>query len=176
MDLEKETGRKVYPILQFRFHDEMLALRKYVEEHPGEHFNIQLNYHTPRGNWYFYSWKGDEAKSGGITSNIGVHFFDLFTWLFGDCLEIMLDQAEKDEAVGRLKFHNAVVDWKLSIRMSEPEIRISRQMLCNGREINLNAGGVDLHLENYKAILGGDSIGLADIRELTRILYEVRKK
>ena len=100
-EIEKETGKKIYTILQLRLHPAIQQLKKEIEAAPREkHFNVELKYITSRGNWYLHSWKGDESKSGGVATNIGVHFFDMLLWIFGKVKESKVDVMDHDHAGG----------------------------------------------------------------------------
>ena len=116
VDFEKETGGKVYNILQLRYHPSIIALREKIKNGPPDKvYDIDMSYITSRGNWYHYSWKGDEEKSGGIATNIGVHFFDMLSWIFGPVKENIVQVLKKDKAAGYLELEKARVRWFLSL-------------------------------------------------------------
>jgi UDP-N-acetyl-2-amino-2-deoxyglucuronate dehydrogenase len=169
--IEQETGKKVYNILQLRLHPSIIALKEKVEkelqEDPNRVYDIDLTYLTSRGKWYFISWKGDEAKSGGIASNIGVHFFDMLCWIFGDVEENMVHIKESDANAGYLKLKNANVRWFLSVNYDyiPNEIKLLgqrtyRSITVNGDEIEFSGGFTDLHTRSYEEILKGNGFGL----------------
>ena len=116
VDIEKEHGKKVNTILQLRLHPSIIALKKKIENGPKDKiYDVDLTYLTSRGNWYYTSWKGDESKSGGIASNIGIHFFDMLSWVFGDLKTNLVHLHTHDRAAGYLEFEKARVRWFLSI-------------------------------------------------------------
>jgi UDP-N-acetyl-2-amino-2-deoxyglucuronate dehydrogenase len=169
--IEQETGKKVYNILQLRLHPSIIALKEKVEkelqEDPNRVYDIDLTYLTSRGKWYFISWKGDEAKSGGIASNIGVHFFDMLCWIFGDVEENMVHIKESDANAGYLKLKNANVRWFLSVNYDyiPNEIKLLgqrtyRSITVDGDEIEFSGGFTDLHTRSYEEILKGNGFGL----------------
>ena len=115
-ELEKETGKRVYTILQLRLHPAIQTLKKEIDSAPkGKQFNVTLRYITSRGHWYLHSWKGDESKSGGVATNIGVHFFDMLLWIFGKATKNIIEEMEDDHASGTLQLEKANVKWYLSI-------------------------------------------------------------
>jgi len=169
--IEQETGKNVYNILQLRLHPSIIALKekitKELQEDPNRVYDIDLTYLTSRGKWYFISWKGDEAKSGGIASNIGVHFFDMLCWIFGDVEENIVHIKESDANAGYLKLKNANVRWFLSVNYDyiPNEIKLLgqrtyRSITVNGDEIEFSGGFTDLHTRSYEEILKGNGFGL----------------
>ena len=158
--LEKESGKKIYTILQLRLHDSIMALRekilKELKESPDKVYEIDLTYLTSRGKWYFESWKGDEAKSGGIASNIGVHFFDMLSWIFGDLKENIVHIKKPDTNAGYMRLKNANVRWFLSVNYDyiPEEIRQTgkrtfRSIVVDGEEFEFSDGFTDLHTRSY---------------------------
>jgi UDP-N-acetyl-2-amino-2-deoxyglucuronate dehydrogenase len=169
--LEKETGKKVYNILQLRLHPSIIALKekvaKELKENPNKVYDIDLTYLTSRGKWYFVSWKGDESKSGGIASNIGVHFYDMLSWIFGEVQENIVHLKEPDANAGSFKLKNANVRWFLSVNIDYlPEeiksrgLTTYRSITVDGKEIEFSGGFTDLHTRSYEEILKGNGFGL----------------
>ena len=169
--IEQETGKKVYNILQLRLHPSIIALKekvaKELEKNPNKVYDIDLTYLTSRGKWYFVSWKGDEAKSGGIASNIGVHFYDMLCWIFGDVQENIVHLKTADTNAGSFKLKNANVRWFLSVNYEYiPEdvkkrgLSTFRSITVDGEEIEFSGGFTDLHTRSYEEILAGDGFGL----------------
>src|SRR5882762_7774575 len=129
-EIEKETGKRVYTILQLRLHPVIQQLKKEIDlAAKDKHFNVNLTYITSRGGWYHHSWKGDESKSGGIATNIGIHFFDMLIWIFGGVKENILEKITDDRASGRLKLERANVKWFLSIDAED----LPQQAVRNGK-------------------------------------------
>lgn len=182
IDLENETGKKVYTILQLRLHPAVVALKKQVEESPsGTIFEVDLTYITSRGLWYFTSWKGDVTKSGGIATNIGVHFFDMLSWIFGDLEENQLHIQTHDRAAGFLKLKKANVKWFLSINentlpatIREKGAKTYRAILIDGKEFEFSEGFTDLHTISYQNILNGNGFGIKDAYNSIKIVQELR--
>jgi len=169
--IEKETGKKVYNILQLRLHPAIIALKEKVsrelEKDPNKVYDIDLTYLTSRGKWYFVSWKGDESKSGGIASNIGVHFFDMLSWIFGDVLENTVHLKIPDTNAGLFKLKHANVRWFLSVNLNHIPDDVKarggttyRSIMVNGEEIEFSGGFTDLHTRSYEEIIKGNGFGL----------------
>lgn len=169
--IEKETGKKIYNILQLRLHPTLIALKEKItaelKNNPTKVYDIDLTYLTSRGKWYFVSWKGDEAKSGGIASNIGVHFFDMLCWIFGDVEENTVHLKMADTNAGYLQLKNANVRWFLSVNHAYlPDAVINkglstyRSITVNGEELEFSGGFTDLHTKSYEEILKGNGFGL----------------
>ena len=140
-----------------------------------------MTYITSRGNWYDISWKGDESKSGGIATNIGVHFYDMLSWIFGAVTTNLVHVREKDKAAGYLEFEKARVRWFLSIdenslpkEVQEKEQRTYRSITVNDEELEFSSGFTELHTESYKEILKGNGFGLADARQSIEIVHAIR--
>ena len=179
---EKETGRKVYNILQLRLHPSILALKKRIEEGPADKiYDIDLSYITSRGNWYHFSWKGDEHKSGGIATNIGVHFFDMLTWIFGGVKTNTVQILKNDKAAGYLELEKARVRWFMSIDYNDvPQVykekgqRTFRSITVDGDEVEFSGGFTDLHTQTYQSILQGNGFGLEDARTSIETVYSIR--
>ncbi|MFZ4547940.1 MAG: Gfo/Idh/MocA family protein [Bacteroidales bacterium] len=183
-DLEIETGKKVFAILQLRLHPAIIALRtKILQGPPGKIYNVNLNYITSRGKWYHISWKGNIARSGGIASNIGIHFFDMLTWIFGDVKENIVKTHTDDQASGFLKLENANVDWSLSINSDQLPLNIKekgsrtfRSISVDGEEVEFSEGFTDLHTISYRNILEGNGFGIEEARKSIEIVSEIRKQ
>jgi UDP-N-acetyl-2-amino-2-deoxyglucuronate dehydrogenase len=184
--IEAETGQKVYNILQLRLHPSIIALKQRVEtelkKDPNKVYEIDLTYLTSRGKWYFVSWKGDESKSGGIASNIGVHFFDMLTWIFGDVKANRVNLKTPFANAGTFKLENANVRWFLSVNYDyiPDEIkaqgqRTYRSITVDGAEIEFSGGFTDLHTRSYEHILSGEGFGLDEAYGSIRTVSEIRK-
>ncbi len=181
-EIEKETGKRVYNILQLRLHPSIVALKKRIAEGPKDKiYDIDLTYLTSRGKWYFTSWKGDKSKSGGIATNIGVHFYDMLTWVFGPVKENIVHINEEDRASGFLQLQQARVRWFLSINYDYiPEDikatgkRTYRSLTMNGEEIEFSDGFTELHTNSYKGILNGEGFGLREAYPSIQIVHDIR--
>ena len=175
--MEKESNRRVYTMLQLRLHPAITAIReKLSRDKSGKQYKVELRYITARGNWYQNSWKGDVNKSGGITSNIGVHFFDLLLWLFGDVKKSVVHQHDNITASGDLLLEKAEVKWFVSIdkkQLTGTEGRSYRFLKIDNEEIDLGTTE-DLHTTFYKKILSGDSFPLSEAKKLTELLHQLR--
>lgn len=182
MDIEKETGKKAYTILQLRLHPSIIALReKVLNSSRDKRFKVSLKYMTSRGKWYHHSWKGDISKSGGIATNIGVHFFDMLTWIFGDIIENKVDIHNEDTASGFLKLEKADVDWFLSIDYNQipDDIKLQgkrtyRTLQMEGEEIEFSDGFTELHTDSYKAILEGNGFPISVSKKAIEIVHGIR--
>lgn len=183
-DIEKETSKKVYTILQLRLHPNIIQLKKEVDASPVDKiFDVDLTYITSRGKWYHHSWKGDEAKSGGIATNIGIHFFDMLLWVFGAKKDVKITSYEADKASGVLELRKARVTWMLSINENDLPAeakskgkRTFRSLKMNGNEIEFSDGFTELHTKSYSEILAGRGFGLTDARPSIELAYEIRPK
>lgn len=180
-EIEKETGRNVFTILQLRLHPNVIELKKKVESTPEARFDVDLDYVTSRGKWYHFSWKGDVDKSGGIATNIGVHFFDMLIWVFGDVIETHVDYHEKGRAAGRLVLERADVRWRLSIDKSDlPEAaqlngkRTFRSVEINSEHFEFSEGFEDLHTRCYQNILERKGYGLDEARKSIELVHMIR--
>ncbi|MDD2386054.1 MAG: Gfo/Idh/MocA family oxidoreductase [Bacteroidales bacterium] len=181
-EIEKETGNKIYNILQLRLHKSIIELKNKIDNGPKDKiYDIDLAYITSRGKWYHYSWKGDIQKSGGIATNIGVHFFDMLSWIFGKVKSSIVQLSEKDKAAGFLELERARVRWVLSIdeNMLPDDIkakgqRTYRSIKLENQEIEFSDGFTDLHTESYKHILAGNGFGLQDARNSLNMVYDIR--
>lgn len=181
-EIERETGRKVYSILQLRHHPALLALREKIQgEGARTIHDVNLTYITSRGKWYYASWKGENAKSGGIATNIGIHFFDLLTWLFGNVLENTVHVHTHDRAAGYLELDRAKVRWFLSINANTLQqvaqakgVRTFRSIKVDGQEIEFSEGFTDLHTVSYQDILSGHGFSLDDAATAVQIVHDIR--
>jgi UDP-N-acetyl-2-amino-2-deoxyglucuronate dehydrogenase len=181
-EIEKETGKKVYTILQLRLHPSIIALREKVLSNPGKVHDVDLTYITSRGKWYHHSWKGDSSKSGGIATNIGVHFFDMLTWVFGDVQENIVHKHTSDTASGFLQLERARVNWMLSIDYNQvPEDvkkqgkRTYRTLQMEGEEIEFSDGFTELHTRSYEEVIKGNGFGLEECRKAIDLLSSMRQ-
>lgn len=183
-DIEKETGKRVYTVLQLRHHPAILGLKSRIENEPaGKVYDVDLTYITSRGKWYFVSWKGDPMKSGGIATNIGVHFFDMLGWIFGDFKGVEITSSKDDKARGTLHFSKANVSWFLSIDENDlpPEAvnagkRTFRKINIEWEELEFSEGFTDLHTVTYREILEGRGYGIDDAQKSIAIVSEIRKQ
>lgn len=181
-NMEKESGKRVWNVLQLRLHESIIELKKKVDAAPKEKiFEVDLTYITSRGNWYYSSWKGDVSKSGGIATNIGVHFYDMLSYLFGRVKENIVYVHTNDTASGYLEFERARVRWFLSIdydvlpkEIMEKGQRTYRSISIEGEELEFSGGFADLHTRVYKAILEGNGYGLEDARQAIEIVHDIR--
>lgn len=164
---EIKTGKKVNVVLQCRLHAEAIKAKSWDKTAPAY---VTIEYRTPRGAWYHQSWKGDVEKSGGLSTNIGIHLFDLAMWLFGEWTSWEVSKADKDFQEGFLHLKNADVDWQLSTKSGNPK----RVFATNLGVINLTNGFTDLHTETYRQILSGNGFGIEDIRQATRLTEAIR--
>lgn len=182
-EIEKESGRKINTILQLRLHPSIIALREQIQKQaPEQKYDVDLTYITSRGHWYSVSWKGDVKKSGGIATNIGVHFFDMLHYLFGNLQENRLFKSEQNVASGYLEYEHARVRWFLSTneKTLPAAVRLKgqrtyRSITLDGREIEFSGGFTDLHTNSYKAILNGQGFGLEDNRVAIETVSAIRQ-
>ena len=181
-NLEANSSNKVNTILQLRLHPSIIALKEKIANSPKDKVHdIDLTYITSRGNWYYASWKGAIEKSGGICSNIGIHFFDMLIWIFGDVEKSTVHLMEHDRASGILKLKNANVRWFLSINadtlpqeVSESGQRTYRTITIDNEELEFSAGFTDLHTESYKHILSGDGFGISETLKSLELAHQLR--
>ena len=182
MQLEKESGKKINTILQLRLHPNVIILKEKIDRaDKNKVFDFDLTYITSRGNWYYTSWKADVQKSGGIATNIGIHFFDMLIWLFGDVKKNVVHVHTHDRAAGYLEFERARVRWFLSIDANtlpdaakQKNMRTYRSMTLEGEEIEFSDGFTDLHTRSYHEILIGKGFGVADTLPSIRVASEIR--
>ena len=184
-EIEKETGKKVYNILQLRVHPSIIDLKERIEKEykeKGKKYNVDLTYITSRGKWYFVSWKGDISKSGGVASNIGIHFFDMLIWIFGNVKHHEVHYSEPlKKMTGYIELEKANVRWFLSVDYNDlPEEikqkgqRTYRSITFDGEEIEFSGGFTDLHTVVYEDILNGGGFGLEDARPSIELVYQIR--
>ncbi|MCI7765116.1 Gfo/Idh/MocA family oxidoreductase [Helicobacter sp.] len=183
--IEKESGRRVYNILQLRLHPSIIQLKQQVEEalklNPNKIFEVDLTYITSRGKWYFVSWKGDIAKSGGVATNIGIHFFDMLLWIFGGVKKSVVNLLNSQSASGVLELQNARVRWFLSVdfetlpkEVKNENKRTYRLIYIDGKAVEFSDGFTDLHTESYRNILEGNSFGLREARDSIELVHQIR--
>lgn len=181
-EIEKESGNKLYNILQLRLHPAIQELRRKIAAAPKDKiFDVDLTYLTSRGHWYHTSWKGDVNKSGGIATNIGVHFFDMLAWVFGERKSSVVHLHEAKTAAGYLEYERARVRWFLSIDANNLPAeavaagkRTYRSILIENEELEFSEGFTDLHTVSYQDILKGGGFGLDDARASIEAVYEIR--
>jgi UDP-N-acetyl-2-amino-2-deoxyglucuronate dehydrogenase len=181
-EMETETGKKVFTILQLRLHPSIVAVRDQILQGPPDKiYDVDLNYITSRGNWYKSSWKGDDSKAGGIATNIGIHFFDMLIWIFGPVKNLHVNQLTSDHASGYLELKRAKVNWFLSINFKHlPEDarrnnkRTYRSLMLEGKEIEFSEGFTDLHTKSYEEILNGHGFGLEEAHASIDLVYQIR--
>lgn len=180
--MEEQTGRKVYNILQLRLHPAIIEWKNMVDNGPKDKvYDVDLTYITSRGLWYYTSWKGDSSKSGGVATNIGVHFYDMLSWIFGSIKENIVHIYEHDRAAGLLLFERARVRYFMSINADtlpkqavEQGKRTYRKMEMDGKEIEFSDGFTELHTESYKKILAGEGFGLDQAYQSIKIVHDIR--
>ena len=184
LEIEKETDHHIYTILQLRLHDNIIALKRKVDAAPKDKvFEFDLTYQTSRGNWYYSSWKGDVTKSGGIATNIGVHFFDMLGWVFGTLKENIVHIHTHDRAAGFLEFERARVRWFLSIdydtipeNIRQTGKRTFRSLEIDGDQIEFSDGFTELHTHSYQDILSGGGFKIDASRQAIEIVHDIRTK
>lgn len=182
--VEENTGKKIFNVLQLRVHPSIVKLReKILETKRNTKYEVELTYITSRGNWYNTSWKGDENKSGGLTTNIGVHFFDMLSWLFGEVQLIQVVKKAPSFASGFVEFKEARVSWMLSTDKEHLPVAVMaggqktyRSIKIDGEELEFSGGFADLHTLVYKDILAGGGYGLDDARNAIEIVEKIREK
>jgi UDP-N-acetyl-2-amino-2-deoxyglucuronate dehydrogenase len=180
--LIQETGLSVHTILQLRLHPVIMALREeYLSKAKDQIFDVDLTYITSRGKWYYKSWKGDASKSGGVTANIGVHFFDMLSWIFGEVKEIIVHSYELHKASGFLQLERARVRWFLSLDYDDlPEplrvkgIRTYRSVTIDGKEIEFSDGFTNLHTATYNEIISCGNFGIQEVKPSVILTDSIR--
>lgn len=180
-EIEAETGRRVNTVLQLRVHPSLMQLRESLQSSNNIH-DVDLTYITSRGPWYQVSWKGDYEKSGGVATNIGVHFFDLLMWLFGSVNGIKVYHSDHERMSGFIELERARVRWFLSVDRNDlPEqTKVSnkttyRSITVDGKEIEFSEGFTDLHTKVYEETLAGRGFGIKDARPSVQLTYDIRK-
>lgn len=191
---EQQLGHRIYTILQLRLHPAIAVLKQMVDATAADHiFDIDLTYITPRGQWYYVSWKGNESKSGGVATNIGIHFFDMLQWIFGDATTNIVNIRSHDHVAGILGLKRARVRYFLSInakhsalctgtettdiptlRTTHTSPRTYRHLSVDGHEVDFSSGFDNLHTESYRRILDGKGFGIADARSSIQMAYDIR--
>ncbi|MDH5599592.1 MAG: Gfo/Idh/MocA family oxidoreductase [Cyclobacteriaceae bacterium] len=182
-EFENETGKNVYTILQLRLHPSIIALKKKIDEGPADKvYDVDLQYMTSRGKWYHYSWKGELQKSGGIATNIGIHFFDMLMWIFGEVEDIQVEKHTDTIAKGYLKLKKARVNWLLSIDYDQiPEevkqkgMRTFRNITVDGEELEFSGGFTDLHTLSYQGVLAGEGFRVGEARPSIELVHKIRQ-
>jgi UDP-N-acetyl-2-amino-2-deoxyglucuronate dehydrogenase len=180
--LEEKSLNKINTILQLRLHPSIIALKEKISNTSNERIHdIDLTYITSRGNWYYASWKGAIEKSGGICSNIGIHFFDMLIWIFGDVKKSTVHIMEHDRASGVLQLEKANIRWFLSINedtlpkeVSENGQRTFRTITIDNEELEFSEGFTDLHTESYKHIISGNGFGISETLKSIELAHELR--
>ncbi len=183
-EIEAETGKKIFNILQLRQHPAIINLKNKIDNLPKDKIHdIDLTYITSRGKWYYYSWKGNLSKSGGVVTNIGIHFFDMLSWIFGDVVSNSLHLLNPEKASGLLQLKNANVRWYLSIDKQDlPKQAIQnnqptyRSITVDGEEIEFSGGFTDLHTESYRNILLDNGYGISEARNSIEIAHLIRNQ
>jgi len=182
LELEKTSGHKAYTILQLRLHDSIVALKKKVDEGPKDKvYDVDLTYITSRGKWYYASWKGDIHKSGGVATNIGVHFYDMLQWVFGPVKQNIVHVMSFDRVAGYLELEKARVRYFLSINADclpenavQGEKRTYRSISIDGDEFEFSQGFTELHTKSYENILAGKGFRISEARESIQIVSDIR--
>jgi UDP-N-acetyl-2-amino-2-deoxyglucuronate dehydrogenase len=179
--VEGETGQRVFNILQLRHHASILKLREKVAAAPADKkFDVDLTYITSRGKWYMESWKGDPRKSYGVATNIGVHFYDMLHFIFGDLQQNVVHYASDSKAAGYLEYERARVIWFLSIDADDLPDDVKgkkptyRNIDISGEQLEFSEGFTDLHTVSYEEILAGRGYGLSDARHCIETVEEIR--
>lgn len=180
--MEQLTGKNVYTILQLRRHHTIIALKNRIDNgDPNKIYDIDLSYITSRGNWYYTSWKGDIQKSGGVATNIGVHFYDMLSWIFGEVEENIVHVASHDRVAGFLRLKKARIRYFLSINedtlpvaVKKANKRTFRSLQIDGEEIEFSDGFTELHTDSYSQILKGNGFRVSEARRSVEIVHDIR--
>lgn len=181
-EIEAESDSKVHTVLQLRLHPSLQKLKAQIDANGDDRqYDIDLTYITSRGNWYAFSWKGDPSKSGGVATNIGIHFFDMLLWIFGPMKNSVVHATAKDMACGYLQLEKARVRWYLSLRKEDvpPDVlatgqRTFRSIKVDGEEVEFSGGFTDLHTDSYRQILAGGGFGLDQARPSVELAQSIR--
>lgn len=182
LEMEKETGKNIYTILQLRLHPAIIALKEKIDATPADKkYDIKLEYITSRGHWYHTSWKGDLQKSGGIATNIGVHFFDMLMWIFGSVKENNVIQHTTDTASGNLVLQKANINWMLSINANTLPAAIQaagkrtyRILSIDGEAFEFSDGFTELHTKSYQHIINGNGFGIGQTKAAIQLVHDIR--
>lgn len=175
-DVEEKMDKKIYSILQLRLHPTIKMLKEQVD--PNKHHNVELTYITPRGHWYLQSWKGMIRRSGGIETNIGIHFFDMLLWIFGKCDSFIVTEQTNMVSTGILYLKSAQIYWKLSLKredLPDPNLKYYRSIKIDGEEIRFDDIFSDLHTESYMQILNGNGFGIDETYEAIKLVSDIRE-
>jgi len=180
--IENDSENNIYNILQLRLHPSIIEVKKKVEAAASDTmFDIGITYIASRGKWYQYSWKGDLSKSGGVATNIGIHFFDMLSWIFGPAKESQVHLSTAEKAAGYLELENARVRWFLSISAADlPEEQLNsgqttyRSITINNEEVEFSDGFTDLHVKSYESILQGNGFSLSDTAGSIELVHQIR--
>lgn len=180
--IEQETGHRIYTILQLRLHQAIMDLKHKIDNGPQDKmYDVDLTYITSRGNWYYTSWKGDWHKSGGVATNIGIHFYDMLQWVFGSVTKNIVHVSTHDRVAGYMELQKARVRYFLSINADtlpneavETDKRTFRTIVIDGDAFEFSSGFTELHTESYKHILGGKGFGVEDARNAVEMVYQIR--
>ncbi|MCX7797366.1 MAG: Gfo/Idh/MocA family oxidoreductase [Melioribacter sp.] len=183
--IEEETGKNIYTVLQLRVHPSIVELKNKVEtelkKNPNKKFDITLDYITARGLWYDFSWKGAIEKSGGIATNIGIHFFDMLIWIFGEVLHSSVIENQKRSMKGELELKHANVKWYLSINyedlpydVKEKNKRTFRSIKIDNEKFEFSEGFTNLHTIVYRQTLNGNGFRIKDARPSIELVYKIR--
>lgn len=183
-EVEADSENKIFTILQLRLHPAIIALKKQVADAPTDKiYDVDLTYITSRGNWYHYSWKGDEDKSGGVATNIGVHFYDMLHFIFGAVKANVVHHRDSKKVAGYLEYERARVRWLLSVdaadlpkEVVEKGQRTFRTIKIEGEAFEFSDGFADLHTKVYQDILSGGGFGIAENRVAIATVAEIRKQ
>ena len=180
-EIEKESKGKINTILQLRLHPAIIELKKKIDSARNKIFDIDLTYITSRGHWYPVSWKGDIEKSGGVATNIGIHFFDMLAWIFGDVKKNIVHISQPKRAAGYLELKKARVRWFLSLERNDLPVKPQpgkpmtyRSITIDGQEVEFSEGFGDLHTESYKKILAGEGFGTKEVMTSVKIASDIR--
>lgn len=180
-EMEQEYGRRIQTILQLRVHPELLKLREALQQDQGKQHEVVLTYITGRGNWYHNSWKGQLEKSGGVATNIGVHFFDLLLWLFGPAQDVCLYHSDNFRMSGYIGLERARVSWFLSVNPEDLRAANApagkntyRSITVDGKEVEFSEGFTDLHTRVYEETLAGRGFGIEDARPSIQLTHRIR--
>jgi UDP-N-acetyl-2-amino-2-deoxyglucuronate dehydrogenase len=181
-EIENESGKNIFNILQLRLHPVLIDLKNLIDQSPpGKRYDIDLTYITSRGNWYFISWKGEIQKSGGIATNIGIHFFDMLIWIFGNVRENIVHLLQPNKASGYLELEKARVRWFLSLDYNDLPLafkengkRTYRSITLDKQEIEFSEGFTDLHTKSYEEILAGRGFGMMESKPSIETVYTIR--
>ena len=181
-ELEAEYGKRIYTVLQLRVHPKLQQLRQQLlQESRDRQHEVELTYITARGIWYHISWKGDSEKSGGVATNIGIHFFDLLMWLFGEAGDIRVYHSDPKRMSGFLELERAKVKWFLSTDYRDLPFPVEsgqrstyRSITVDGEEIEFSGGFTDLHTRVYEKTLAGEGFGINEARPSIELVYRIR--